>query len=745
MSGSISAGDMPVFSEESDRSSVPDRQNNNGQDTNATTSGDGVGNDSAAHVLNELEVALRKTDAVLEPGVLSTLGEYLRQNGNASQAWLRFVEEEDQEEEEGARQLALEKFKPSIFSGIFSSGGSGAPKWLNSLIEDADGRSLIYDLSFRHQNCLLLTFAVQKILMQPGRDEEVASQGVDLSSYFGVFHRILMVRLRAIASTNDTERLKELSRLIQHGAFSNVTGYLHVRQVLTQLEAVSQPWSCRFKRLRRIWRWQAKMVLLVKCLDFSSPPDDASFAASTLIADILATASGGHVAPSSDVIKLYRQYKSRGSGCIPSVKLLHHPMMVEVLLRSLFNPSKRLHGEALEAHAYILAVAVGGRDDCESFDAQKTFVDTKKAISTSIEMAHKATDDVFLTEEERSATEMSLEHASCCASGILMLLRKRILSPDYWNSAYHIHKEPPFLVLLMAINKEQPSMRGDVFHLVKNALQTAGNASQSIDSAIGLVKIMVDLCKTTYIDDVLSWAIPWARNAASELSRELVFGILSIAAPPYSGWFATSMLKLMAVANIRQQAIGTRLWNSKVPLLKEFNDEVQKMHMLVLEKPEANLLRDFRVSFYKLFVKSLIYFKLFHLGSILNMAFSGRMILALACLMAVLSAVAAVPCPHNRNIITCCASARATYKNGKVAKWKCEQCDDGYKLSSNKQQCIQQNQDQCGRGKGLDYFGNCAKCADKNCNTCSQLWTFCNRCKSGYTSDPEGECVPLLL
>lgn len=644
MSGSMSAGDMPVFSEESDRSLVPDRQNN-GQDTNPTTSGDGAGNDSAAHVLNELEVALRKTDAVLEPGVLSTLGEYLRQNGNASQAieylsdgyvgyaqmgsllcsWLRFVEEEEDQEQEGARyaaraakthdepsiakpaknqfdeaaylrQLALEKFKPSIFSGIFSSGGSGAPKWLNSLIEDADGRSLIYDLSFRHQNCLLLTFAVQKILMQPGRDEEVASQGVDLSSYFGVFHRILMVRLRAIASTNDKERLKELSRLIQHGAFSNVTGYLHVRQILTQLEAVSQPWSNRFKRLREDLEMASKDGIACKMSRFFSPQDDASFAASTLIADILATASGGHVAPSSDVIKLYRQYKSRGSACIPSVKLLYHPMMIEVLLRSLFNPSKRLYGEALEAHAYILAVAVGGRDDCESFDAQKIFLDTKKAISTSIEMAHKATDDVFLTEEERSATEMSLEHASCCASGILMLLRKKLLSPEYWSSAYHIHKEPPFLVLLMAINKRQPSMRGDVFHLVKNALQTAGNASQSIDTAIGLVKILVDLCKTTYIGNVLSWAIQWARNAASELSRELIFGVLSIAAPPYSSWFATNMLKLMAVANIRQQAMGTRLWNSKAPLLKEFNDEVQKMNMPVLEKSEASLLRDFRLS-----------------------------------------------------------------------------------------------------------------------------------------------------
>ena len=127
------------------------------------------------------------------------------------------------------------------------------------------------------------------------------------------------------------------------------------------------------------------------------------------------------------------------------------------------------------------------------------------------------------------------------------------------------------------------------------------------------------------------------------------------------------------------------------------------------------------------------------------MAFSGRIILALACLFAVLSAVTAVPCPHNKNIITCCASARATYKNGKVSKWTCDKCDDGYKLSSNKQQCIQQNSDQCGKGKGLDYFGNCAKCADKNCVTCSQLWTFCNRCKNGYTTDPEGECVPLLL
>lgn len=122
-----------------------------------------------------------------------------------------------------------------------------------------------------------------------------------------------------------------------------------------------------------------------------------------------------------------------------------------------------------------------------------------------------------------------------------------------------------------------------------------------------------------------------------------------------------------------------------------------------------------------------------------------QILLVLACLLvAGLYGVTAVPCPHSKNIITCCASAKPTYSNGKVTKWTCNQCDDGYKRSSNGQQCIQEKSNQCGRGKGLDYYGNCAKCADKKCQTCSQLWTFCNQCTKGYITDSEGSCVPLV-
>ena len=125
-----------------------------------------------------------------------------------------------------------------------------------------------------------------------------------------------------------------------------------------------------------------------------------------------------------------------------------------------------------------------------------------------------------------------------------------------------------------------------------------------------------------------------------------------------------------------------------------------------------------------------------------SIMFAKYLVLAFALLWVTVSAT---PCPHSKNIITCCASARPTYSNGKVVKWSCLRCDDGYKVSGNKQQCIQDSKDQCGRGKGRDYFGNCAKCADKNCKTCSHLWTFCNSCKNGYTTDGDGQCVPLLL
>ena len=59
------------------------------------------------------------------------------------------------------------------------------------------GRQLIYSLSQKHRNSLVLNYAIQRIL-QAGHEDEVANLGSSLASYFSVFHRLLTNRLKQV-------------------------------------------------------------------------------------------------------------------------------------------------------------------------------------------------------------------------------------------------------------------------------------------------------------------------------------------------------------------------------------------------------------------------------------------------------------------------------------------------------------------------------------------------------------------
>ncbi len=58
-----------------------------------------------------------------------------------------------------------ERFDSERFSEVFAA-GSGPPAWLSALTSDPRGRKLLYELSAAHRNCLLLSFAMQRILFE---------------------------------------------------------------------------------------------------------------------------------------------------------------------------------------------------------------------------------------------------------------------------------------------------------------------------------------------------------------------------------------------------------------------------------------------------------------------------------------------------------------------------------------------------------------------------------------------------
>lgn len=523
------------------------------------------------------------------------------------------------------RELVLEKFKPSTFENLFTTGGTGPPRWLNALVSEEGGRELIYQLSTKYDDSLLLSFALKKIVSN-GFGEEVAGKDVDLSRYFDVFHSILMVRLRSLASTNDEAEIKRLCTLIQRSALSSMLGYVHVRQVLTRLAAdgdrEGKPWSGRFRRMYQDLETASKDGLACKMSRCFTPvgkdeaENNVSFLAASVIGDVLALASGGHDAPTSDVIKLQRIYSgiidvgendaSNGTGKLPSVTLLHHPVMVEAMLRSLFNPLKKLRGDALEAHAFLLSVAVcgvdgagaggnvddvGGEDTSQSFAEQPNVARLMQSIKVTVSLGYKATDDTALTQEERQQVDASMAEG-ICATGVLVLLRKKLTgATDYWGS-FHVNKEPPFLSMLFSIVEKQPTMHAEVLALIQDALQSAGNSTAGTDIVVSLARVLIELCKTDMLEDILSWAVGWVRNANAEVSRALILGLLEIAAPPYSDLFAESLIRIMNAADLRRQTMGSRLWNQNLGLVREFCDNFNAN--LTLDRGEANYLRDLK-------------------------------------------------------------------------------------------------------------------------------------------------------
>ncbi len=58
------------------------------------------------------------------------------------------------------------RFDPERVANVFAERQGRAPPWLDGIISEPRGRALVYSLSAQHRNCLLLNYAIQKILMQ---------------------------------------------------------------------------------------------------------------------------------------------------------------------------------------------------------------------------------------------------------------------------------------------------------------------------------------------------------------------------------------------------------------------------------------------------------------------------------------------------------------------------------------------------------------------------------------------------
>ncbi|EFN60006.1 hypothetical protein CHLNCDRAFT_133173 [Chlorella variabilis] len=497
------------------------------------------------------------------------------------------------------RQLAKERFDPHLFATVFTSGGSGAPQWLNGLIASPGtpllcflrlqrracshgcGRSLVYELAGRYKNSLLLNFAIHKILMQPGREKEVAAVGGSLAGYFGVFHRLMAAKLREAAAAGDDEGLAALTRSLKEDCCASQHTYVHAQQVLCEL--ARHPHGARFRRIAQELEEHAAALhgpVVWKMRQWFAEPGqpEAHYQVAALLSDILAASVSG-VPPASEMGKLYRMYWPQEPGQQPPpVSFLRHPRVFDVLLHGLFSPGRQLQPEVVQAYSGLLALAAAADDrrPCGPADGSggaqppddlldvSGVAATRAALEAAAELAQHVLQDQKSSAEELERAAAVMEYP-CCAAGLLRAMSAQLTRPDYWQTAYHLLKSPPFLSLLSLLVPRQPALHGSLLQLVGRALGALGNTNH--DMAKGFLSIA--LVSAGRVFEVLRWAEEWKQSADPSLVRHLVFGVLEVSAPPYSPDFAGSMLRLMMAAGIRRQRLSTRDWAIKA-LLDEF-------------------------------------------------------------------------------------------------------------------------------------------------------------------------------
>ncbi|BDA42837.1 Negative elongation factor D [Coccomyxa sp. Obi] len=569
--------------------------------------------------LNQLEEFLRQPDAVMEPNILSVLRRYISDKGRPADAvemlcdsyagyaqmaslvveWTKELQDEGNlgdgsasvaafDEAYYLRELAKDLFDPDKFSGVFTSGGSGPPRWLDGpsgLTADREGRQLIYELSAKHRNCLLLNYAIQKIL-QAGHEDEVASVGSSLASYFGVFHRLMANRLKEVAAA-DTDRVESLAAELKETCCQGQHTYVHAQQILTELG--QHPRGSRFRRLSQeleahAAKQRGAIVWQMHAWFAAKDSRDSTVAAEVAVAQMLGVAEarsrarpegaagrpgaqqgnrGGPAGPSEAVHQLHSMYTAEDP---PPISCIRHPQVFKVLLEGLFTPGAQLSQEEHRAHVDLLALAAAAVDgrpdgmlDLEDVEA------TKVALQQAHAVAQSAALGIRFGPREQAQAEAAARCA-VAAAGLLRSMAGPLGSKQYWRD-YHGSAAPAFLTLLSLIVPLQPALNAQAVDIISDTLKALGNAKPDIARA--LLELAVAVMAGGEVMRMLSAAEQWAKTADPSLVRHFIFCVLAAASPPFSSQFASPLIRLMQGSGVKRSRAGARE-GLQVEQLEEF-------------------------------------------------------------------------------------------------------------------------------------------------------------------------------
>ncbi|KAG0000170.1 Negative elongation factor C/D [Entomortierella chlamydospora] len=542
------------------------------------------GNSETSGVSSNVDMMMQSfqaPDSILEPKIFETIAAFIKEGGqplllvnalsnsyvgmpemcNLMSGWARDFDLDPVEiMQEVLKEQLMERFDPESVDKDFMT-GSGTPDWLLVMIQHPFWRSVIYELSEKHQKCALLNFAIQRI-SDAGYQGEIASVAT-ASTFVNVFSGVLLDSLDKLREEDDVGLLDRLPDLVKVCCQSEHT-YLYTQILLFRLMKTD-----RGLPLKRISK-ELESGVLEK---FNKPPLVSILrmllaGASSTVASAISAILQSRVPSPGDVMLLHRAYTSENP---PSTYFLRDPDFFEIMLSSIFVPSFKggmVKQDHKEKYLWLMAYAASVHEENDMITDKSEVQPTYEALSALEDTLSKRTAGTDLTPILGNLL-VAIE-TPVASMALLYWIQFVIKETSYIETYFRSHEVPVPLLLIEEMAYKHPLQQAAVFATLVDFFEAPLELNPEIMMTYrkSILDRMIYLMQLNYVMPVLDYIQLRARKMDQSLSMHFVKKVLEMVRGPYSRKFIEGM------GQMTQEIVEVIKKTDAEPIVRAWIDEV---------------------------------------------------------------------------------------------------------------------------------------------------------------------------
>ncbi|KAF9986729.1 Negative elongation factor C/D [Mortierella antarctica] len=507
--------------------------------------------------------ALQAPDAILEPKIGAMITVYLNGGGqplqlvnslsnsyvgmpemcNLMSEWsLEFDIDPVEVIQDVLKEQLMERFDTESVDKSFMD-GSLTPPWLMDMIQQPFWRSVIYELSEKHQKSQLLNFAIQRI-SDAGYQGEIASVAT-ASTFVNVFSGVLLDSLDKLREEDDVGLLERLPDLI----------ILLFRLMKTD----------RGLPLKRISK-ELESGVLEKFNKYAQENQSATFSHH---GQQLPTTIGINI---TDVIGRSLIDRSKCNFRHPSItRPLTWGCPTEIMLSSIFVPSLEggmVKQDHKEKYLWLMAYAASAQENedgtTDTSEVQTTY-EALNALEDTLSKRTAGTDIIPILNNLLVAIETPV-----VSMALLYWIKFVIKETSYIETYFRSHEVPVPLLLIEEMAYKHPLQQAEIFATLVDFFEAPLELNPEIMMTYrkSILDRMIYLMQLNYVMPALDYVRVRVRKMDQSLGLHFVKRVLEMVEGPYSNKFIEAMGQMI------QEIIEVIKKSDAEPAVRAWIDEV---------------------------------------------------------------------------------------------------------------------------------------------------------------------------